>query len=82
MTTSAERSRARGRDARRTRSTPPDPESVPDVHSSPRYGPSGGARLLARAAGLLGQIAEEQRRPLGMDMYEVIDRNALYEPPA
>jgi citrate synthase len=40
-----------------------------------------GFALLARTAGLLGQIAEEQRRPLGMDMYEVIDRNALYEPP-
>jgi citrate synthase len=40
-----------------------------------------GFALLARAAGLLGQIAEEQRRPLGMDMYEVIDRNALYDPP-
>jgi len=40
-----------------------------------------GFALLARAAGLLGQIAEEQRRPLGMDMYEVIDRNALYKPP-
>jgi citrate synthase len=41
-----------------------------------------GFALLARTAGLLGQIAEEQRRPLGMDMYEVIDRNAQYEPPA
>jgi len=40
-----------------------------------------GFALLARAAGLLGQIAEEQRRPLGMDMYQVIDRNALYELP-
>jgi citrate synthase len=40
-----------------------------------------GFALLARTAGLLGQIAEEQRRPLGMDMYEVIDRNALYDPP-
>ena len=40
-----------------------------------------GFALLARTAGLLGQIAEEQRRPLGMDMYEVIDRNARYEPP-
>jgi citrate synthase len=40
-----------------------------------------GFALLARTAGLLGQIAEEQRRPLGMDMYEVIDRNALYESP-
>jgi citrate synthase len=41
-----------------------------------------GFALLARTAGLLGQIAEEQRRPLGMDMYEVIDGNASYEPPA
>ena len=40
-----------------------------------------GFALLARTTGLLGQIAEEQRRPLGMDMYEVIDRNALYESP-
>jgi citrate synthase len=40
-----------------------------------------GFALLARTAGLLGQIAEEQRRPLGMDMYQVIDRNASYEPP-
>jgi len=40
-----------------------------------------GFALLARTAGLLGQIAEEQRRPLGMDMYEVIDRNASYESP-
>ena len=28
-----------------------------------------GFALLARAAGLLGQIAEEQRRPIGMDAY-------------
>ena len=41
-----------------------------------------GFALLARCAGLLGQIAEEQRSPLGMGMYEVIDRNASYEPPA
>jgi len=41
-----------------------------------------GFALLARTAGLLGQIAEEQRRPLGMDMFRVIDRNASYEPPA
>lgn len=40
-----------------------------------------GFALLARTAGLLGQIAEEQRRPLGMDMYEVIDRNASYDAP-
>jgi citrate synthase len=40
-----------------------------------------GFALLARTAGLLGQIAEEQRRPLGMDIYQVIDRNASYEAP-
>jgi citrate synthase len=40
-----------------------------------------GFALLARTAGLLGQIAEEQRRPLGMDLYEVIDRNARYDAP-
>jgi citrate synthase len=41
-----------------------------------------GFALLARAAGLLGQLAEEKRRPLGMDMYLAIDRNAVYQPPA
>jgi citrate synthase len=44
-----------------------------------------GFALLARTAGLLGQLAEEQRRPLGMDMYLTVDRNAEYqapEPPA
>jgi citrate synthase len=40
-----------------------------------------GFALLARAAGLLGQLAEEQRRPLGMDMYLSIDRDAVYVPP-
>ena len=38
-----------------------------------------GVALLARAAGLLGQIAEERRRPVAMDMYLEIDRNAVYE---
>src|SRR5262249_33886191 len=33
-----------------------------------------GFALLARAAGLLGQIAEERRRPIGMDMYMAVDR--------
>jgi citrate synthase len=41
-----------------------------------------GFALLARAAGLLGHLAEEKRRPLGMKMYLAIDRNAVYEPPA
>jgi citrate synthase len=40
-----------------------------------------GVALLARAAGLLGQIAEERRRPIAMDMYHAIDRNAQYIPP-
>ena len=40
-----------------------------------------GFALLARAAGLLGQLAEEMRRPLGMDMYLAVDRNAVYQPP-
>jgi citrate synthase len=40
-----------------------------------------GFALLARAAGLLGQIAEEQRRPIGMDAYLTIDRNAVYVDP-
>jgi citrate synthase len=41
-----------------------------------------GFALLARAAGLLGQIAEERRRPIGMDAYLTIDRNAVYVDPA
>ena len=40
-----------------------------------------GFALLARAAGLLGQIAEEQRRPIGMDAYLAIDGNATYVDP-
>ena len=40
-----------------------------------------GFALLARAAGLLGQIAEERRRPIGMDMYLTVDRNAVYVEP-
>jgi citrate synthase len=41
-----------------------------------------GFALLARAAGLLGQLAEERRRPIGMDAYLTIDRNAVYVDPA
>ncbi len=40
-----------------------------------------GFALLARAAGLLGQIAEEHRRPVGMDVYMTVDRNAVYVNP-
>ncbi|MEU8242583.1 citryl-CoA lyase [Actinoplanes missouriensis] len=39
-----------------------------------------GFALLARAAGLLGQIAEERRRPIAGDIYLTVDRNAVYEP--
>jgi citrate synthase len=40
-----------------------------------------GFALLARAAGLLGQLAEERRRPIGMDVYLSVDRNATYVDP-
>ena len=40
-----------------------------------------GFALLARCAGLLGQIAEERRRPIGMDAYLAVDRNAEYVDP-
>ena len=40
-----------------------------------------GVALLARTAGLLGQLAEEQRRPVGMDVYLSVDRHATYVPP-
>jgi len=41
-----------------------------------------GFALLSRAAGLLGQLAEEQRRPIGMDAYLAVDRNAVYVDPS
>jgi citrate synthase len=40
-----------------------------------------GFALLARTAGLLGQLAEERRHPIGMDIYLDVDRNAVYQPP-
>jgi citrate synthase len=40
-----------------------------------------GFALLARAAGLLGHLAEEQRHPIAMDIYMGVDRNATYVPP-
>jgi citrate synthase len=40
-----------------------------------------GVALLARAAGLLGHIAEEQRRPAGMDIYLNVEHHAEYLPP-
>ncbi|HEY2578526.1 MAG TPA: citryl-CoA lyase [Streptosporangiaceae bacterium] len=41
-----------------------------------------GFALLARAAGLLGQIAEEGHRSVAMDIYRAVDRNIEYQPPA
>jgi citrate synthase len=40
-----------------------------------------GFALLARTAGLLGHVAEEKRRPIGMDIYRSVERNAEYRPP-
>ncbi|MGP6175378.1 citryl-CoA lyase [Corynebacterium sp. A21] len=40
-----------------------------------------GFALLARAAGLLGQIAEEKRNPIAHDIYMTVDRNAVYVDP-
>ena len=40
-----------------------------------------GFALLARAAGLLGHLAEERRTGLGMEIYRTVDRNARYTPP-
>lgn len=41
-----------------------------------------GVALLARCAGLLGQLAEETIDPIGMDIYMNIDRNTDYRPPS
>ena len=41
-----------------------------------------GFALLARTAGLLGQLAEERRRPIGMDVYRAVDGNAVYVDPS
>jgi citrate synthase len=40
-----------------------------------------GFALLARAAGLLGHLAEEMRRPVGPQIYQQVDRAARYVPP-
>jgi citrate synthase len=41
-----------------------------------------GVALLARSAGLLGQLAEELRHPVAQTIYLEIDRNAVYVDPA
>jgi citrate synthase len=40
-----------------------------------------GAAILARCAGLLGQLAEEIDDPIANDIYMNIDRNTDYRPP-
>ncbi|MFL1380082.1 citryl-CoA lyase [Nocardiopsis sp. frass4] len=40
-----------------------------------------GFALLARAGGLLGQLAEEREHPVAMDAYLLVDRNATRLPP-
>ncbi|MFD5629094.1 citryl-CoA lyase [Streptomyces sp. NPDC127072] len=41
-----------------------------------------GFALFARAAGLLGQLAEELRMPVAMDAYLMVEKNAEYVDPA
>ncbi|MCH1881353.1 citryl-CoA lyase [Agrococcus sp. ARC_14] len=41
-----------------------------------------GFALLARTAGLIGHLAEEQQNPVGPAIYAEVDRNATYVPPA
>ena len=41
-----------------------------------------GVALLARCAGLLGHLVEEQTDPIGIDVYMNVDRNIDYQPPA
>ena len=40
-----------------------------------------GFALLARTAGLLGQLAEERRNPIGMDVYLTVEQHAEYVHP-
>lgn len=39
-----------------------------------------GVALLARCAGLLGHLVEEQQNPVGVDIYMSVDRNIDYRP--
>ncbi len=41
-----------------------------------------GVALLARCAGILGHLVEEQTHPIGIDVYMNVDRNIDYQPPA
>ena len=41
-----------------------------------------GFAMLARTAGLLGHLAEERRTPIGMDVFQAVERNAEYVDPS
>lgn len=41
-----------------------------------------GFALLARTAGLLGHIAEERRRPIGLQLYADVEQATDYQPPS
>ncbi len=41
-----------------------------------------GFALLARAAGLVGHLAEEMRRPIGMAVYDEVHQATEYQPPS
>ena len=69
--------RARAADQRRRRR--PAPRSPTSASAAELLR---GFALLARTAGLLGHLAEEIERPLGMPLYREIDERAEYEPPA
>ena len=67
--------------ARRCRSTAPASRAPRWPTSASRAELLRGFALLARTAGLLGHLAEEMERPLGMPLYREVDERAAYEPP-
>ena len=62
------------------RSTAPASAARPCATSASRVEILRGFALLARAAGLLGHLAEEMRRPIGLAIYDQVDRAAEYQP--
>ena len=56
------------------------PETVAAFIGEPVMG-TGGLIPAPEGYMLLGQIAEERRRPIGMDAYLAVDRNAVYVDP-
>ena len=47
----------------------------------PSYAERAVPELQTRTAGLLGQLAEERRHPIGMAVYREVDGHAVYERP-